>query len=176
MEIEYVIGFIVIIIGSLVLFYYKDFGNIDTTSIFSITKAEPLHLPYRRKPSLITNAEKQFFKVLSEVAGDRYFIVPQVNLSDLVWVDYGEKYQKTYRSKIDKKSVDFVLCDKVDFSPVLAIELDDKSHLRPDRVERDYFVEELFKKVEIPLLRVKKESQYNTDELTQRIKKSLGLN
>jgi len=47
-----------------------------------------------------------------------------------------------------------VLFDKQNISPVLVIELDDFTHEREDRKERDLFVNKLFNHCGVPILRV----------------------
>jgi very-short-patch-repair endonuclease len=51
------------------------------------------------------------------------------------------------------KHVDFVLVDAEDLHPVAAIELDDSSHQRADRIKRDALLNNLFAKAEFPLIR-----------------------
>ena len=63
------------------------------------------------------------------------------------------------------KSVDFVICDVLTLDPVAAIEVDDKSHLLPERQQRDAFVNALFLEIGLPLMRVKARRAYSVDEL-----------
>ena len=51
--------------------------------------------------------------------------------------------------------------DLLTLKPVLVIELDDRSHQRVDRQERDAFVEELFQSTGIPLLRIRTTAAYD---------------
>lgn len=94
------------------------------------------NFPYRAKYNFMTPAEISFYKQLEITVGDKYYIVPQVQLSKILWAPKEYKYQ----NKIDKKSVDFVLFSKPDFKFVKAIELNDYTHDRTDRKERDLFV------------------------------------
>ncbi len=48
-------------------------------------------------------------------------------------------------NKVSSKHVDFVLCDAKTFRPVLAVELDDRSHLRANRRDRDALVDGIFR-------------------------------
>lgn len=103
-----------------------------------------------------TDSEIKYFRTLEKKYGADYYIIPQVLLSCLVDVDIPKDYfaYKGYRSKIDKKTIDFVLFDKVSFMPVLAVELDDYTHERPDRHGRDIFVNAVLEKVGIKIERV----------------------
>jgi len=118
-------------------------------------------LPYRKR-ELMTNPEREFFKVLEKVVGGRYYIIPQVQLSKLV-EPTSRKY--IYKNKINLKSVDFVLFDKEYFTPHLVIELDDSSHLREDRRARDKFVDEVLNKVGIKILHIKTSHYYNLNDV-----------
>jgi hypothetical protein len=95
---------------------------------------------YSKKEYVMSLVEFYFFKVLSYVVADSYIIVPQVPLANLVEVRKGEPLFKKYRSKIDKKTIDFVLFRKDTFTAFLAIELDDSSHQKLERQKRDFFV------------------------------------
>lgn len=123
------------------------------------------YYPYHRRKYFMTAAEYAFFKVLQEAVQDKYFIVPQVTLSNLVDVNDGYKWNKSYRSKIDKKSVDFVLFNKGGYTPYLAIELDDSSHSRSDRMERDDFVQNVLQRAGIRLERVRNAYSYNIQDI-----------
>lgn len=94
------------------------------------------NFPYREKWNFMSPAEISFYKQLEVTVGDRYYIVPQVQLSKILWSPKVKKYE----DKINKKSIDFVLYTKPDFKFVKAIELNDYTHDRKDRKERDLFV------------------------------------
>ena len=49
--------------------------------------------------------------------------------------------------------------------PVAAIEVDDRSHLLPERRDRDAFVNAVFAEIGVPLLRVKAQRSYSVAEL-----------
>lgn len=108
---------------------------------------------YTAKKLIMSNTEAGFFKKLQGVAGERYFVFPQVHLSALL--DHkvkGQDWRIAFRH-INGKSVDYVLCDKATLQPVYAIELDDYTHERRDRVARDSEVERMFKVDNLPLVR-----------------------
>lgn len=125
-----------------------------------------VYLPYRKKTFLLSRAEYAFDKVLSDVVGDRFYIGRQVPLSSIVEVT---TTYKPYRSKIDKKTIDFVLFNKAGYTPYLAIELDDRSHLRLDRIKRDQFVESVLSKAGIRLARVENSYEYDKNKLLNTI-------
>lgn len=108
---------------------------------------------YTVKNQIMTNAEKVFYDKLLAAADDMYYVVPQAHLS--MFIDHKVKGQswKAAFSTINGKSVDFLLVEKATQKPVLAIELDDFTHSRPERVRRDAIVKEILERAGIPLQR-----------------------
>jgi len=76
-------------------------------------------------------------------------------------------------NRIQSKHVDFVLCRSDDLSPLAAIELDDQSHARRDRQERDESLNNLFASSKIKLLRVEVRRNYDTKELARKLNQTL---
>lgn len=120
-------------------------------------KSKPDLSAYERKPYIFdATSEFNLYKVLIELFGDKYFIFPQVNYNHLIqprkttWVE-----ERKHRSRIDRKSVDFVFCDKERIVPQLIIELDGSVHNFGKKKERDEFIDELTKIVGLPILHLK---------------------
>ena len=145
-----------------------------TNSTPRVTESDPVREStdsrYTLKHSLLTDAEKEFLKVLQQVVGDSYHIESQVQLSGIVRpVDSNERYTN-YRdfNLIKAKSIDFVLYDR-QYKPCLAIELDDRSHLRWDRIRRDQIVDEIMNDVGLRILHVQVSYSYDIDGLRRNI-------
>lgn len=130
--------------------------------------------PYTAKWNFMTPSELKFFKMLEQVVEDKYYIVPQVNLSNLLYLAKWQQNYNSYRSKIDKKSIDFVLFTKDEYKFHLAVELDDPTHEREDRIQRDEFVNEAMKKAGLRLIRCKLMNGYDK-EYIELLKINLGL-
>jgi very-short-patch-repair endonuclease len=125
-------------------------------------------LPYRISDNFLSNAERSFYLVLRDLIGDQRDIFTKVSLGDLFYVTVrGDESQfRTYRNKIDRKHVDFLICNRQTLEPVVGIELDDKSHQREDRQERDRFVEAVFACANLPLVRFPARRAYSANEIT----------
>ena len=65
-------------------------------------------------------------------------------------------------------TVDYVLCEKTTFKPVYAVELDDSTHNRNDRQERDREVERIFEGTDLKLVRFRSYREPTNDELRER--------
>ncbi len=135
-------------------------------------KAKPKY-EYKRKSFFMTRTEQAFYKGLVQAVGSEFFIFPQAHLPTLIDEKVPGQDWRAARSHVNRKSVDFVLCDKEYISPKLAIELDDSSHERQERIERDREVERIFDSVGMPLLRVEYRENLSVEELASRIREKL---
>ena len=122
---------------------------------------------YEKVNGLFTNAEKAFLSVLRDIVGDDYLIQGKVRLADLISPDSSLSRTQTKWAfrKISQKHVDFVICDKQDFNILGVVELDDKSHLRPDRIARDKFVDAALAAAGIPILHYPVRAKYSPAEI-----------
>jgi len=119
-----------------------------------IPKGKGQTLPYEKQPSLFTPAERSFLGVLEQAVGNEFRILGKVRLGDIVKVKAGldNKARQSAFNKIQSKHVDFVACDPNDLSIQFVIELDDKSHEREDRQDRDAFVDKVMEAAGIPII------------------------
>jgi len=104
-------------------------------------------------------------------------VCPKVNLADLFYVstkDPGE--WRALTNRIDRKHVDFVLCDPRRATPLVAVELDDRSHDRRERRARDRFVDRVFEAAGLRLVRIRARTAYNPRELDATLRRAAGLN
>ena len=131
---------------------------------YTLPEEEPEVLPYFVRDDFLSEAEASFFRVLRSMTGENLIVCPKVSLADIFYVSRPEK-NMPYYNKINRKHVDFLLCSPNTLKPVLAIELDDTSHSRADRVERDEFVDQVFSTARLPLVHVPVQPAYNTQEL-----------
>lgn len=123
---------------------------------------------YIKKDYLLTTNELKFYKLLKQITDKLgYSLFCQVSLYQIL-------RNKSYKdfNKIKSKSIDFVITEK-NCKILLCIELDDASHEKEKRIERDNFIQKLFEDLEIKLLRIPVQSFYNMDELETKIKESL---
>jgi hypothetical protein len=120
--------------------------------------------PYRVRDDFLSPAEFSFYKVLFGLIGTRLTIQSKVRLADIFFVARPNENVGSF-NRIAQRHLDFLVCDSVTMKPLLGIELDDSSHLRTDRQERDEFVEKVFQAAQLPLLRVPVQREYNSREI-----------
>jgi|SRR6267143_1568628 len=108
--------------------------------------------PFLRRDYLLTALEKRFYNVLRKVVAP-HSVHPKVRLADLVDAERSHCFWQANFRRICSKHIDFVVCDAA-LSPIIAVELDDSSHLLPDRVLRDRKLNRILEIASFPLLRV----------------------
>ena len=140
-----------------------------TLGVLNWKRYDPSYAPYEKRASLLTPAELKFYRVLRDAVDGNWHICAMVRLADLIQVRPKTAKASAWGGKIRSKHIDFVLCDKLTMTVVLAIELDDKSHQRPDRRDRDDFLHNALSAAGLPLMRVLVADQYDKDQLQSRV-------
>jgi hypothetical protein len=129
---------------------------------------------FKSRQSVLTPVERQLYGALTIAIERLYHILAQVHLASIVdGTVVGQNWRGAFRH-IDEKSVDFLLCDVRRMSPVLAIELDNSSHLRADHQARDWEVERILRDDGLPLLRLRVRRSFDPVELADRVAEALG--
>jgi hypothetical protein len=138
--------------------------------------SDKIEYPYLVRDDFLSAAEQSFFLVLKSAVPDSVLICPKVALGDLFYAKSSDasKY-RSYTNKIDRKHVDFLLCDAKTVRPIAGVELDDKSHQRSDRQTRDEFVENVFKAAKLPLIRIPVKHSYSVTELSSLLQPYLKM-
>lgn len=134
-----------------------------------------IQYPYHLRDDFLSPAELNFYRVLQTAVSDWTIIFVKVSLGDLFYAQTGDFGQnQAYRNKIDRKHVDFLLCDPQTVRPILGVELDDKSHQRAERQARDRFVDEVFAAAKLPLAHIPVKRGYPPGELNQFLREKAG--
>jgi len=123
-------------------------------------------LKYKRVQNIFTPSERKFYRYLQQAVGDKYYIFAKVRAADVILpvsADDRSRWRSAF-NKVACKHFDFVICDE-QLRIFAAIELDDASHNRADRIERDKFLDWACKSAGLALIRVKTAKIYETREL-----------
>ena len=159
-----------IIIIALVIIAILGMIGTKTSRPTTVSKSKPGEYTYVKKEHIITQHELAFYQTLHEAVSG-CIIIPQAHLSMFLnHKIHGQNWSRAF-SRINGKSVDFLICTN-DMRPLLAIELDDITHNRPDRQQRDAFVNTIIATAHIPLLRFTT-SGWNTDTIKQQVAHAL---
>lgn len=106
-----------------------------------------LNSKYERKATMLTKPEYNFLLLLRGISPDKYEVVPQVALANVI----DKKTNTSYRNELFRVC-DYCFVDRESFEPLLLVELNDRSHLRADRQERDAKVAAICADAKLPLV------------------------
>ena len=121
-------------------------------------------LPYVSKEFLLSKGELAFYEVLRRSVPSGVGIAMKVRLADVIGCS-GAAWKEGYGGKITQKHLDFVLFDANSTRILSAIELDDRSHRRSDRVERDQFLDQAMAAAGVLLVRIPAAASYDPKRL-----------
>lgn len=105
--------------------------------------------PFYAKKPLSAPEQILYFRLVKALPD--HIVLGQVQLSRFLGVKKGENVMQ-WNNRINRMSVDFLVCTK-DASVVAAIELDDKSHERKDRVMADAKKDKVLNAANVKIIR-----------------------
>lgn len=123
---------------------------------------------YEAKQSLVTKTEMEYLKCIQSLLPDTCLIQTQANLASFIRRTDGAKYQnELYRN------VDFIITDLA-YRPLLVIEINDQTHLIPERRERDKKVACICEEAGIPLIKLWTSYGVNREYIKKRLTETLA--
>ena len=125
--------------------------------------------PYMARRYLLSEAELIFYKSLKTVLPDGVRIMVKVRLGDVITCS-DRDWHAGHGPPIAAKHLDFVLVDDANTRVFGAIELDDKSHARRNRRQRDQFVNTAMRAAGVPLLRQPVQNGYDKNALAAELR------
>ncbi|GKV90459.1 MULTISPECIES: DUF2726 domain-containing protein [Pectobacterium] len=110
-----------------------------------------------RKNYFLTRCEREFYERLSEWYGDYCYIHCQVSLGQLTTIPKGtlsDEEHRRFSAIVNNMALDYVFVSKKTNKVVCVIELDDATHQRENRIERDKKLNKILSLAKIGFLRV----------------------
>jgi hypothetical protein len=133
--------------------------------------------PYVRNEALFTPAERSFLGALDRAVGPEYRVFGKVRVADVVSVRRmrdRSRWRQAF-NRISPRHFDYVLCSKDDLGVVAVVELNDRSHRRRDRQDRDAFLVGLCDAIGLPLVQVPARKSYSVQALRAELLASIGV-
>ena len=123
---------------------------------------------YSKKEYLLTQNELKFYKLIKNITDKNNLnLFTQVALYEIIKTNNIKEF-----NKIKSKTIDFVITD-INTKIKICIELDDVTHINEKRQERDKFIENLFKELNIKLIRIPVQNYYNLKDIEEKIKNNI---
>ncbi|MBJ2127865.1 DUF2726 domain-containing protein [Alteromonas sp. IB21] len=131
--------------------------------------------PFRRKPQLFTPVEHTFLNLIEQAVGREFRIVCRVRLNDLIAVrqSTNKKTASQALSRASSRQLDFVLVNKHDMSPVMAIDLVHSQGKEGYKSQKDWFVTGALDAAGLPHARIKVKSGYTVDDIRECVENKL---
>lgn len=122
---------------------------------------------YIQKP-IMTEYEYKFYQILKELE-DKYIIVPQLNLASIVKkINNNKYYSELFRN------IDFAIFSKDYKKLLLLIEINDQSHKKYKRKDRDLKVKKICNDIGIKLITFYTKYPNEKNYVINRINKEIG--
>tara|TARA_B110000503_G_scaffold18482_2_gene27237 strand:- start:181 stop:903 length:723 start_codon:yes stop_codon:yes gene_type:complete len=124
-------------------------------------------LPYRKQDTFLTPAERSFFGVLQLAIKSRLLIFAKVRVADILATtkNLSNSERQSAFNKIKAKHFDFVLCHPDNLDVLCVLELDDKSHKKASRQQRDEFLDSACEAASVPLIHFQAKAAYAHTEI-----------
>jgi hypothetical protein len=125
------------------------------------------YFPFIKRVHFLDATEVAFYHALCEAAGEGVRVLAKVRLGNLFFPKTGDAAEnRRHYARIANKYVDFLICDRWDMIPLLGVELDHSSDQRPERLQRDRFVTNIFEAANLPLMRVAADADFDVHVLS----------
>lgn len=124
---------------------------------------------YKKQKFWDSKEESTVYRMIQDIIGNRALVFPHVSLREL-FIPKESSYRN--RSHLSSYHIDFVVFSNISVRPLVAIELDGKEHQEENQILNDTFKEEMIKKYDIELIRIKS-GNYTKETLEALIVKAL---
>jgi hypothetical protein len=132
---------------------------------------------YKKQGALFTKAEINFLRSLEKyIVNTNVAIFGKVRIADIITPKGVANNSKRWWQlfvKISSKHVDYVLCDKSDYSVICVIELNDRSHNTAKAKLRDDFVRKAYRSADIKLIEITASRRYDFNKVIGQFPKEI---
>lgn len=123
---------------------------------------------YALKSSLVTENERKYLNCIRSVLPENCLVQVQANLATFITrTDHARYQNELYRN------VDFLITD-LSYRPLVAVEINDQTHQREDRKERDRKVANICEEAGIPLITLWTSYGVNPEYIKSRIEEAVA--
>lgn len=129
----------------------------------------PIEYHYKIKQKYLSNCEISFYNTIKDIIKDKYKIFPQVPLSQII-IKQPETKWHTELFRI----IDFCIFSN-DYTPLICIEINDKTHHQKERYNRDKKVENILNEAGLPLITLWTDWGVNKDYIERRLNDLIEL-
>lgn len=138
---------LLIIATAIIVHLIRKTNNINKSIIEEEQKTNEYKTTYIKKKYFLSETEKDYLELIEEALPiSKYIIQPQINLASIInCKDFRKYHSELFRN------IDFGIFDN-DYNILALIEINDKTHYKNTRKERDIKVSYICEQAEIPLI------------------------
>lgn len=137
---------IIALVGVIIIFVLAKLMPSKSKQNYDLSK-------YSLKTSIVTPVEKWMYNVIQSELPENFLITPKIGMKDFIDIKKGKDFMRHF-THIAQKHIDFLICEKDTLSPVLGIEIDDSSHQKESRRDRDQSVDEIYNAIGLKVLHI----------------------
>lgn len=147
-------------------------GGVVVIGHFVRLGKKPSKSPYVKRPEFLNSGDLKLFNTLAEVCGEQYLVLPQVHLGHILEVKPSVDFKEVsnQRSRVDRKSADFVICSRGG-QALVVVDLGNDDDNFPDKKSREGFLENLAQVEGLSLVYLK--SGMGSEQVRAELKKVL---
>ncbi len=148
------------------LFYVLITATVLNLFFFVINRLKKNEVKFFVVRKLLSKAEENFYWHLIKVLSSKYQISYKVRVADVI--NHRCSNRKAWLrefNKLSQKHFDFVVSDGRTLEVAFAVELDDSSHDRKKRKERDQYLNKICQEAGLKLIRIRARGRYKDDEI-----------
>ena len=149
----------------------EEINNTTNNTQLDNTNIETNQSKYKLKTTTITANEQYFLDIIKKHFSNNYEIRPQVPLSSII--EKNKEHNWEYQNELNR-IIDFGLFDKQTTTPLLLIEINDRTHHESKRKYRDQKVKDICNQAGIKLIAFWSEYSNTEQYIVERISKELN--
>ena len=144
---------------------------------FSFSKQDTVDSTPHYKPRPFLNpVEATVYKALSNVFDAKTKVLAKVCLAELVAIPKPDRQHLAHWRRVQRRSVDFLICSEPTLKPALAIKLETESDSKKRRASGPDILEDVLLHIGLPLLRLPAQEEYDAKDLVNKINITLREN
>ncbi|MBF7074931.1 DUF2726 domain-containing protein [Glaciecola sp. MH2013] len=128
---------------------------------------DEVDFPFMRRNTLFSPVEHQFLDMIEKAVGHEFRVVSRVKLTDILSLrrNTNKKVAKTALLRAGRKQIDYVLVNKEDMTPVLALDIVHNLGKEGHKTKKDFFVTGALDSAGIPHARIKARHGYKVEDI-----------
>ena len=109
------------------------------------------------------------FETLCQVVGKDSTVLAKVSLAELVKVPNSDRRYLTHWRRVQRRTLDFLICSALSLKPYLAIKLETDSESKKRRANGPDVIKQVLGDIELPLLYLRANEEHGAKDLAKKI-------